>query len=361
MKKRSDRIALARLRGIGSLPDLLETAAGESAAFRTFEAARLPLEALGRPDMPIPLSMMSTLFSKGAAVLGDRTFGLRVGQKMSHLAYGQWVVYATQAPTLEMALRRLFATIWSQLSVFQMTLEPDSGYSVWRSIPPLRVDGSKQYLDHLIFPMLTLAQVFLGKDWRPGWVEVNYQRDGDAARLEAILQAPLRYGGKGVGLAFRPDDLARKNPNINLTAAQTLTLRDITADVLLGNAQEPARSLSAIVALRLLDGQYDIERAAETAGIGVQGLQRRLRVTGYTYKNVLEIARRDRAITLLTQTQLPVSEIALSLGYEEHSNFTRAFQRWMGCSPTTYRTKNGFDSLLNPFREKSGSGRFSVV
>ncbi len=39
----------------------------------------------------------------------------------------------------------------------------------------------------------------------------------------------------------------------------------------------------------------------------------------------------------LEQRQLPLTEVALLLGYSELSAFTRAFNRWSGVSPRTYR------------------------
>jgi AraC-like DNA-binding protein len=39
----------------------------------------------------------------------------------------------------------------------------------------------------------------------------------------------------------------------------------------------------------------------------------------------------------LEQRQLPLTEIALLLGYSELSAFSRAFTRWTGTSPRHYR------------------------
>ena len=119
-----------------------------------------------------------------------------------------------------------------------------------------------------------------------------------------------------------------------------VTLRDVLADVILADAPEPARALSAVVALRLLDGRSDIEGAAYLVGLGVQGLQRRLRQKGYSYREIVDEARRARAIRLLLETRMTVLAIALSLGYETHASFTRAFVRWMGCTPSEYRKGN---------------------
>nr|WP_272211646.1 helix-turn-helix transcriptional regulator [Marinicella sp. W31]MDC2877537.1 helix-turn-helix transcriptional regulator [Marinicella sp. W31] len=122
----------------------------------------------------------------------------------------------------------------------------------------------------------------------------------------------------------------------------------MTSDVVLVGAPEPARSFSAVVSLRLLEGKSDIDGAARMAGLSVQGLQRRLRSTGYTYKDILEVARRTRAVMLLTQTSVSIAEIAFSLGYDEQANFTRAFNRWLGCSPSTFRVQYGIDSFVLP-------------
>ncbi|TLX43352.1 helix-turn-helix domain-containing protein [Xanthobacter autotrophicus] len=58
---------------------------------------------------------------------------------------------------------------------------------------------------------------------------------------------------------------------------------------------------------------------------------------GYFYREILEIVRRKRALHLLVETDMRIADIAAGLGYEEHANFTRAFGRWMQCSPSKFR------------------------
>src|SRR5688500_5524763 len=43
---------------------------------------------------------------------------------------------------------------------------------------------------------------------------------------------------------------------------------------------------------------------------------------------------------LLGETEVPIGQIAAALGKSEGSAFTRAFQRWSGQTPTTWRTED---------------------
>lgn len=333
--------ALIRAVGLGALPDLLQERAGEAAVFKTFEAVDVPIALLDTPTLPMPLSAMKALFSEAARRLGDRTFGLQVGARMSHKAYGPWVDYSSAAPTLGEALRRVVATSWAHQRGGALALVPDGDHLVLCFIMPAMGVDAMQHADHMLSPAIKFLQFYLGRDWRPDWIEVNYPRDPDAALIEDWMQVPIRFGRDRVGVAFRAERLSCRHPVGAIEDGHDVTLRDVWDDVVLRDAPNPARFLSAVVSLRLLDGRSDIDGAARMAGLSMQTLQRRLREKGYNYREVLGAARRARAVRLLLETHLSVVEIALSLGYEDHANFTRAFRRWMGCAPTVFRLARG--------------------
>ena len=66
-------------------------------------------------------------------------------------------------------------------------------------------------------------------------------------------------------------------------------------------------------------------------------LIRRLRVAGTTFQLEIDGIRRQRATELLRRVSVPLSSIADALGFADAASFAKAFKRWTGVSPSTYR------------------------
>jgi AraC-like DNA-binding protein len=76
---------------------------------------------------------------------------------------------------------------------------------------------------------------------------------------------------------------------------------------------------------------------AETLNCTQRNLQRKLQDEGVNFKQLLAEIRQQLARDYLQQSERSLSEVAYLLGFSDHSNFTRAFKRWFGISPTEYR------------------------
>ena len=59
--------------------------------------------------------------------------------------------------------------------------------------------------------------------------------------------------------------------------------------------------------------------------------------TGTTPAKHITIQRIERAKTLLETTDLPISDIMHSLGFDDISHFSKLFKRYAGYSPRYYR------------------------
>ena len=76
---------------------------------------------------------------------------------------------------------------------------------------------------------------------------------------------------------------------------------------------------------------------AHSLGMSERTLHRRLAKLGLTFQTLLETSRRQMAEGLLQQTQYSLAEVAFLTGFSEQSAFTRAFKRWLGCTPASFR------------------------
>ena len=91
------------------------------------------------------------------------------------------------------------------------------------------------------------------------------------------------------------------------------------------------------IAASIGEGRPTIADAAEAAGMNVRTLQRRLLNYGLTYRQLLDEVRFETACRLLERPETSLAEIASAVGYADSSKLTRAFRRWTGLTPSSFR------------------------
>lgn len=92
---------------------------------------------------------------------------------------------------------------------------------------------------------------------------------------------------------------------------------------------------------RYIDERYQtatLQEAAEMLNQSESALSRQIkRITGKTFKELLQLRRFEQAEYLLRSTALPASDIAMAVGYENTSYFYRRFRELYGMSPKEFR------------------------
>ncbi|WP_396622275.1 AraC family transcriptional regulator [Marinobacter sp. W-8] len=82
-----------------------------------------------------------------------------------------------------------------------------------------------------------------------------------------------------------------------------------------------------------------LARVASTLYVSERTLKRRLQEEEASFQALVDQVRLERARDLLASTTMNLSQIADSLGYADAANFTRAFKRWTGLSPSHFRNR----------------------
>lgn len=81
-----------------------------------------------------------------------------------------------------------------------------------------------------------------------------------------------------------------------------------------------------------------LPQAANALHLSERSLKRKLQQHGFSYQQLLNQARAEKAKQLLHDSTLNLADIAEMLGYANAPSFTRAFRQWTGMAPSAYKS-----------------------
>ncbi|WP_374471021.1 AraC family transcriptional regulator ligand-binding domain-containing protein [Phenylobacterium sp.] len=100
------------------------------------------------------------------------------------------------------------------------------------------------------------------------------------------------------------------------------------------------RTQQALLELhRMGEWSPSLEDVAARLGTGVRRLRRDLFQEGECFQDIRTRLRGELAGAYLLASDIPITEIGLTLGFSDPGSFTRQFSAWAGMTPSTYRAR----------------------
>ncbi len=307
---------------------------------------RAVLESIGiDPDAPVnPKLMVSEddyyRFFEQLAHLESPSVDLplRAGGSMRLDDYGAIGLAWKAAPNLLGSYERAerYARVLTSVSTYQPKSGPDGVY-LHLNREGERSLGRRLSCEADLASIATISAESCSAPFRLKHVYFRHDGPGGSDVHEAFFGCPVSFGSDKDALLMSKEQvlIANKVGDPGLSS-----FFDAHMDVEVAEFNDEAsldRRVRNEVSRALSQGVPKISDIASQLGMSGRTLQRRLSDDGASFQSVVDSARRELAERLLADTVYPLAEVAFLTGFSEQSAFNRAFKRWAGQTPRSYR------------------------
>ncbi|WP_230181256.1 AraC family transcriptional regulator [Aquabacterium sp. CECT 9606] len=279
------------------------------------------------------------LVREAMALTSEPAFGLLVGESLLVNSHGILGYAAANSQTLRQALGVIerYLLLRTSLLAIQQEASGKQLRLVFVEPHPLG-DVRAAVLEAVVLTVKKLIDYVTMGTCQVSCVVFPFEQPAHAALAHELFDCAVRYDASWCGLelpaAQLDQPLQTGNPQAWLDAVQRCQEEM--------SRLQRQQALSIRVRQLMLSkpgGFPSLQVTARLLNLTPRTLHRRLQDEGSSYRDLLEDTRHRLAIDHLKAGRLTMQEIAFMLGYDDLANFRRAFKRWEGVAPTTFRNR----------------------
>lgn len=264
---------------------------------------------------------------------------LRTGASMRCDDYGALGLAFKAAPTLYGSYSRVarYARLWTSVVEYELATAKGAQWFL------LHRQGARRLGLRLSNEATLASATAIGREVSPNRVfhplEVHLQHAAPAslAAHERYFGCPIVFNSDRDGLLISDKALASPNRLGDVGITQFLLqhldreLEEVAATQSLEDRTKEA------IARALSEGLPKMDDVARRLGMSMRSLHRHLADNGLTFQMLMEDTRRELAEGLLGDNRYSLNDVAFLTGFSEQSSFSRAFKRWVGDTPASFR------------------------
>ena len=305
------------------------------------------LDQLRQRDARVSFNQARRLVANALAHSPDPALGLRVARQEGVASWGMlgYALAACASPLDAVRLTLRYFQASTYLTV--PSLQEARGETVIRLDTLHPVGAILPFIMEESFGgALQIVRSVMDDSITPRELRLSYRAPAYREQYDTFFRCPVTFNQPANTLSFDSATLATASPAYNPASADMAEAmcRQITAD------QPREGKLVYQVRYLLLQSPGRFPQAAEVAArmnISERTLRRGLRSAGLSFQQVLDEVRAKIATDYLQTSDLDIEDIAMLTGFSDATNFSRAFKRWTGRSPSSLRLgdEHGQDTL----------------
>ena len=299
-------------------------------------------EFLTTPDARISIPKYMRLGHQAITMTNRPDLGLKFGANTHSGIAGIAALTAQCAPNLGSALRLLIdmEALNSQNSrgASRFYMEEDRAVCHFYSISPYN-----RYNHFVVDTMLSTWWSFCRRHSlnkaECHHIEIEYPKPSYANHFEEYFECPVLFDQKRNALILKRN---HHSESLQESCETTfIKMKELCEQEKMkwSAGKTTADQVVDLISANLTGTPPDIDSIAKKLGIAGWTLRRRLAKEGLKFQILLDDTRNALAHTYVRDTEHNFTEIAFLLGFSSPSAFQRAFKRWSGMNPGSFRSQ----------------------
>ena len=263
--------------------------------------------------------------------------GLEIGWTTSLAELGPLGLQQFAARTVREAVQESAETYMTFYALVDYDFEDRGDTTVFRFQCPEEYEPLRIFLLERTLGMFQgSCEEMVGQDARPLQVMLDYKAPAYAQRYEEVFRCPVRFEQPRVEMHFPREYMERELDSYDPQARDALKVLQSSLLSKLSSQKDVVNEVK--MALRRKPGEFPrLEEIADKLAMSPRTLRRKLGAANLRYQDLLDDERRRVAEDYLANSDLTVQQVAEKCDFNDAQNFSKAFKRWTGVSPTDYR------------------------
>lgn len=292
-------------------------------------------------DFALGVEKYDRVLAFGADYVDNPAFGLTLSQIVKESDFGLLGYLVANAPNLGATLELLcrFHDIFTPNFGVSVRLDGECAKLIYRAAVVAGSD-SRQDIDLSLALFLKGMRGTLGADWCPAHCNFTYDLDMPTDMHRTIFGENLSFSQSENSFTFPSIVLMSPVSDADPALLSVLLAQAHQALDAVENHDDITRRVKLLLIANLGERIIDTAAIAAELNLSISSLYRRLAEAGTSFKEIRNEVLVEAAREALSNTQIPITQIALKLGYSETSAFIRGFKKLTGKTPLQFRKSN---------------------
>ncbi|ODV41780.1 AraC family transcriptional regulator [Cupriavidus sp. UYMMa02A] len=304
-------------------------------------AADIDPDRFRETDFGLTTQQVDRLMAEALRLTGRSDIGFEWGCRLKLNSHDILGYAMLSCPTLDQLLR-LCSRYYKLLTpMFRMSYQRTGHHAeiVYRPALPMATETLQLIQEAIAVSTHLQCKSLLQNPSSVYDIYLSMEPPPHAARYRELAPARVHFGASALPEVRLAADTWSLDAALPMADAHAVRMAEERCRALLQKYSEQGNWVEWVVMMlsEAEDCQPALEELAGLLGISARTLDRYLKKEGSSFRDLAIQVRNGRAQKLLLEGRLPISQIAYRLGFTDVANFSRAFRRANGISPTDFR------------------------